>query len=276
MKGITGVSSRNLMANTSSHSGHDRDGPRIFSLQRLVEVAGYNMDVRPRISWTQMWELMATHFATIGCHKNAMVSMFAIDALRQLSFKFLAKPELSDFNFQRLFLRPFLLIMENPGSRDDIRELVLQCVDNMIRLMSHNLRSGWKILFSILTLSATDFSEKINAMGLAILQRLLDEHLDQLCRSEKGESVVDQESSSHAKNDQSMSVSEKRSRNAKAEDFSSLCKASLAFVQVESSDSTLPIGLSLRALCHIACYADIIADKKVLPPVGLSQVSELV
>eukprot|EP00957_Ditylum_brightwellii_P178076 13564188-Ditylum_brightwellii.AAC.1 len=102
------------------------------------------MDFRPRLAWAQMWELMANHFAKIGCHKNAMVSMFAIDALRQLSFKFLEKPELSDFNFQRIFLRPFLLIMENASSRNDIRELILRCVDNMIRALAHNLRSGWK------------------------------------------------------------------------------------------------------------------------------------
>ena len=104
-KGITGMSSRNLLQNSNADSNHGRDAPRIFSLHRLVEVAGYNMDIRPRITWTQMWDRMASHFATIGCHSNSMVSMFAIDALRQLSFKFLAKPELSDFNFQRLFLR---------------------------------------------------------------------------------------------------------------------------------------------------------------------------
>ena len=71
--------------------------------------------------------------------------------------------------------------MQNPGSRDDICELVLRCVDNMIRLMSHNLRSGWKIFFNILTLSATDSNEKISTLGLAIFQRLLDEHIDDLC-----------------------------------------------------------------------------------------------
>ncbi|ACI64564.1 ArfGEF, partial [Thalassiosira pseudonana CCMP1335] len=125
-------------------------GPRIFSLQRLVEVADYNMNIRPRLTWSQIWETMGRHFAKVGCDDNAMVSMFAIDALRQLSLKFLEKPELTDFNFQRLFLKPFLLIIENPGSREDIRELVLRCVDNIIRSLAHNLRSGWKIFFMIL------------------------------------------------------------------------------------------------------------------------------
>ena len=257
----------------ASRSGHGDGGPRVFSMQRLVEVADYNMNIRPRLAWAKMWEMMGNHFATIGCQDNAMVSMYAIDALRQLSFKFLEKPELADFNFQRLFLRPFLDIMENPTSRDDIRELILRCVDNMIRSMSHNIRSGWKIFFSILTLSASDPSEKISTLGLAILQRLLDEHLDQLCRlttfDEFG--VEDKE---EVKDSEQMTALQRRQRNANAEDFVGLCHASMSFVQTEESDNPLPIGLSMRALCHTACYADLISEDKVLPPVSGSQPSD--
>ena len=203
-----------------------------------------------------------------------MVSMYAIDALRQLSFKFLEKPELADFNFQRLFLRPFLDIMENPTSRDDIRELILRCVDNMIRSMSHNIRSGWKIFFSILTLSASDPSEKISTLGLAILQRLLDQHLDQLCRLttfDDFDTGVVEAGGEETKVPEQMTALEKRQRNANAEDFVGLCHASMSFVQTEESDNPLPIGLSMRALCHTACYADLIADERVLPPVSGSQ-----
>eukprot|EP00586_Coscinodiscus_wailesii_P008153 CAMPEP_0172522006 /NCGR_PEP_ID=MMETSP1066-20121228/292890_1 /TAXON_ID=671091 /ORGANISM="Coscinodiscus wailesii, Strain CCMP2513" /LENGTH=1699 /DNA_ID=CAMNT_0013304971 /DNA_START=60 /DNA_END=5160 /DNA_ORIENTATION=+ len=279
-KSLVGIGSAAAVPGNEKQSSkriarHSKSGdrPRIFSLQRLVEVADYNMEVRPRITWTQMWEMMSNHFATIGCHKNAQLSMFAIDSLRQLSFKFLEKPELSDFNFQRLFLRPFLLIMENPGSREDIRELVLRCVDNMIRLLSRNLRSGWKIFFSILALSARDPSEKISTLGLAILQRLLDEHLDQLCRlSDGADDVITTPENSNVNTDPAeLSASERKRRNANAEDFVGLCRASLSFVQTEELAKPLPIGLSMRALCHTACYADLIAEQKVLPPVGHSQ-----
>ena len=108
-QGITGVKSAG-----SGSSSHGEEGPSIFSLQRLVEVADYNMEVRPRLVWTQVWEIMGDFFATIGCHKNSMVSVFAIDSLKQLSSKFLEKPELSEFHFQRIFLKPFLQIMQNP------------------------------------------------------------------------------------------------------------------------------------------------------------------
>jgi len=276
-KGISGVSSSSVTTTGNQRKGagsaHGLEGPRIFSMQRLVEVADYNMNIRPRLTWSQIWEDMGNHFAKVGCNENAMVSMFAIDALRQLSFKFLEKPELTDFNFQRLFLKPFLFIMKNPGSREDIRELVLRCVDNIIRTLAHNLRSGWKIFFSILMLSSSDPSVKINTLGLAILQRLLDEHLDDLCPlSGIGEGPVTDNGEDQP--EATLSSSERSQRNANAEDFVGLCRASLSFVQTEESENPLPIGLSMRALCHTACYADLIADKKVLPPVSGCQHSD--
>lgn len=268
-KGISGVGATSALPKVAG-SGHGLEGPRIFSLQRLVEVADYNMNIRPRLTWSSIWETVGNHFARVGCHENAMVSMFAIDALRQLSFKFLEKPELTDFNFQRLFLKPFLVIMKNPGSREDIRELILRCVDNIIRSLAHNLRSGWKIFFSILTLSSSDKSVKIKTLGLAILQRLLDEHLEDLCPTPS----VGSTESEGDNGDDSLTASQKIERNTNAEDFVELCRASLSFVQVKESDNPLPIGLSMRALCHTACYADLIADKKILPPVSGYQTSD--
>ena len=268
-KGISGVGATSALPKVVG-SGHGLEGPRIFSLQRLVEVADYNMNIRPRLTWSSMWETVGNHFAKVGCHENAMVSMFAIDALRQLSFKFLEKPELTDFNFQRLFLKPFLVIIQSKGSREDTRELILRCVDNIIRTLAHNLRSGWKIFFSILTLSSGDASVKIKTLGLAILQRLLDEHLEDLCPTPNAECPE----SDDAEGDEVLSASQKSERNTNAEDFVELCKASLSFVQIKESDNPLPIGLSMRALCHTACYADLIADKKILPPVSGYQTTD--
>jgi brefeldin A-inhibited guanine nucleotide-exchange protein len=265
--GITGVGPQGMKSSTSK----GEEGPSIFSLQRLVEVADFNMDVRPRLVWSKVWQIMADHFASIGRHENPMVSVFAIDSLKQLTFKFLDKPELSDFNFQRIFLRPFLQIIEDERTREDIRELVLRCVDNAVRTKSHNLQSGWKIFFSILTRSACDPSERINTLGLAILQRLLDDHLHQLCRLSSGDGKEDGLSESNR--GEEVTAIDRRSRNANVEDFLALCRASLAFVQRNNSNSTLPIGLSMRALCHTCIYADLLGDHRVLPPVSGAQVS---
>lgn len=264
-KNMAGVESSSGGAPMSDASRRGKgDGPSIFSLQRLVDVADYNMDVRPRLVWAQIWELMADYFAQKACHSNAMVSVFAIDSLKQLSFKFLDKPELSEFNFQRLFLNPFLVVMENKESREDIRDLVLQCIDTIIRTKACNLRSGWKVVFSILTCSANDPSEKIEYLGIAILQRLLDEHLDEVFRVEESQDSVQENAD--------LSSTEKRHRNVNAEDFVNLCKTSLAFVVREESDLPRPVGLSMRALCHIAIYSDVLAARRILPPDTNTQV----
>ncbi len=65
--------------------------PRVFSMQKIVEVADFNMDARPRVVWAQVWDVLAKFFAKVGCHPNHGVAMFAIDSLKQLSLKFLEK-----------------------------------------------------------------------------------------------------------------------------------------------------------------------------------------
>ena len=272
-KAITGVGrsvrpSGNSQKTNISQKGVG-DGPRVFSLQKLLEVADYNMNSRSRLSWAKIWELMANHFVVIGCHENAMVSMFAIDGLRQLSFKFLEKPELADFNFQRLFLQPFLSIISNPNTRADTRELILQCVDNTIRSLSHNIRSGWRVFFAILSHSANDSSARNSSLGLSILQRLVDCHLDDFCTASQDSSVED--GKEEKTQDKQNYPSEEKEQRVHVEDFIGLCGASLAFVE---SEKELPMALSMRALCHVACYADRIAEGKVLPPLCGTQTTD--
>ena len=94
--GISGAAGRVNGGGSMHGAAKNDDGPSIFSLQKLVEVADFNMDVRPRLVWAQMWDRMAEFFATISSHPNTNVSVYAIDSLKQLSFKFLDKPELSE------------------------------------------------------------------------------------------------------------------------------------------------------------------------------------
>jgi brefeldin A-inhibited guanine nucleotide-exchange protein len=98
--------------------------PRIFSLQKLVEVADCNMPVRGRIIWANIWRLLANHFTIVACGEdggykpNTAVSLYAVDSLRQLSLKFLSKDEMAGFNFQRMFLEPFAIIMQQNSSTE--------------------------------------------------------------------------------------------------------------------------------------------------------------
>src|SRR5688572_26268046 len=53
-----------------------RTSPRMYSLQRIVEIAYYNMS-RIRFEWTQIWKILQPHFNTVGCHPNNIVAIFA-------------------------------------------------------------------------------------------------------------------------------------------------------------------------------------------------------
>jgi brefeldin A-inhibited guanine nucleotide-exchange protein len=67
---------------------NDIENPRKFSLQRIVEVADFNMG-RIRFVWQKIWQSLSEHFDTVGSHPNLNVALYAIDSLRQLADKFL-------------------------------------------------------------------------------------------------------------------------------------------------------------------------------------------
>ncbi|CAB3410687.1 unnamed protein product [Caenorhabditis bovis] len=128
--------------------------PRMFLLGKMVEVAFYNMN-RIRLEWSRIWNVIGEHFNMAGCNANEAVAYFSVDALRQLSMKFLEKGELPNFRFQKDFLRPFEVIMARNGS-PQTRDLVVRCCTHLIEAHSAQLKSGWQNLFSVWTIAAGD------------------------------------------------------------------------------------------------------------------------
>ncbi|ETO81834.1 hypothetical protein F442_03848 [Phytophthora nicotianae P10297] len=155
--------------------------PRVFSLQKLVEVADMNMRTRSRMVWAATWQTLSRHFTTIGCHEDLTVGMYAIDSLRQLSMKFLERAELRDFNFQRLFLAPFEVIMANAMSLET-RELVLRCVENLVLARVGNIRSGWKTIWGVLRIAAETYApgseDRVVLLGFQVARGVLERHFD--------------------------------------------------------------------------------------------------
>lgn len=133
--------------------------PRMFSLQKIVEISYYNME-RIRLQWSRIWQVLGEHFNAVGCNSNEEISFFALDSLRQLSMKFMEKGEFSNFRFQKDFLRPFEHIMKKNAS-PAIRDMVVRCIAQMVNSQAHNIRSGWKNIFSIFHLAAGDNEEPI-------------------------------------------------------------------------------------------------------------------
>ncbi|CAD5111922.1 DgyrCDS1182 [Dimorphilus gyrociliatus] len=133
--------------------------PRMFSLTKLVEISYYNMG-RIRLQWSRMWKVLGDHFNKVGCNPNEEISFFAIDSLRQLAMKFIEKGEFANFRFQKDFLRPFEYIMKKNRS-PPIRDMVVRCVAQMVNSQACNVKSGWKNIFSVFHLAASDQDESI-------------------------------------------------------------------------------------------------------------------
>ncbi|KAF1976653.1 hypothetical protein BU23DRAFT_455242 [Bimuria novae-zelandiae CBS 107.79] len=153
VKALTQVSWQEIQSSGQSES------PRTYSLQKLVEISGYNM-TRVRFEWTNIWQILGAHFNEVGCHTNTNVVYFALNSLRQLSMKFMEIEELPGFKFQKDFLKPFEHIMSN-ASVVSVKDMVLRCLIQMIQARGENIRSGWKTMFGVFTVAAREPYEGI-------------------------------------------------------------------------------------------------------------------
>lgn len=152
------------------------ENPRLFSLQKLVEISYYNMK-RIRMEWSQIWLVLAEHFNSVVCSPNQAVSSFAIDALRQLAQRFLELEELPHFKFQKDFLKPFEFAMRHNRS-PDAQEMVLQCLAQMIASRIQNMRSGFSTLFVVLGTASKSPSERVVSYAFELALRLSTEHFN--------------------------------------------------------------------------------------------------
>lgn len=161
-----------------SHVEHRRKDKksRTFSLQKIVEVADSNMNIRPRYVWARIWAAISQHFAAAGCHSELKITMYAVDSLRQLSVKFLEKDELAGFNFQLQFMEPFEKMMAQSNNLD-LRDLLLRCIENIVLARHNFLKSGWRVVLNILTLGGDDKSIEINKLAFSILEKIVLNHI---------------------------------------------------------------------------------------------------
>jgi brefeldin A-inhibited guanine nucleotide-exchange protein len=149
--------------------------PRVFCLSKIVEITYYNMG-RMRLVWNQIWEILAKHFEEAGLHSNKNISMYAIDSLRQLSSKFMEKEELANYEFQRHFLKPFETIIRSKSW--ETREYVIHCISSLILSKVNNVKSGWKVIFSILSITAQENNERIVLHTFELVQILIKDHIN--------------------------------------------------------------------------------------------------
>ncbi|KAI9357006.1 hypothetical protein DFJ73DRAFT_953328 [Zopfochytrium polystomum] len=161
-----------------SSSAAASEHPRMYCLQRLVEISYYNMN-RIRVEWSNLWAILGEHFNQVGCYSNTQVCFFALDKLRQLSMKFLELEELPNFKFQKDFLRPFEYILrENPDPK--IKDMALACLMQMIQAKAKGIKSGWKAMFSAFLRAAREPYEQISLLAFDILKTIFKSHFENI------------------------------------------------------------------------------------------------
>lgn len=164
--------SRHLSGFAPGDSKNSSNSRRVFSLQKVVEVADFNIGCRGRMTWLKMWRELAAYFKHVGSHPMKSIAMYAIDSLKQLSIKFLEKGEMKGFNFQSSFLKPFeAIIASSPNV--SIRELVLCVMQNIVLARSAKIRSGWRSVFRVLRAAARDQSTACVALGFSVVEHIV-------------------------------------------------------------------------------------------------------
>lgn len=163
--------------------------PRLFSLQKLVDVCYYNMN-RIKVEWTKLWIILNEEFNKFGCSKNVKVAYFAIDSLRQLAERFFNLDELSHFKFQREFLKPFdYVILHNDNLQ--VKEMVLNCIQYLIVKKEKQIKSGWTTLLEILSsIGKTTISEKFVNDGFRLVEQIIDDKMESIVNEDALQSLV--------------------------------------------------------------------------------------
>ncbi|CAD8161380.1 unnamed protein product [Paramecium pentaurelia] len=160
---------------------------RIFLLSRVIEVADFNMN-RIKIIWSRMWEIMREHFLEVGCLKNVDVAIYAIDQLKQLSCKFLQQPELINYHFQKEFLLPFEQIFSHTQAQQQnkiqLKEYLLSCMCMITNICFNSIKSGWKIIMSIVNQALQDDQQQLVRLCVQITDKIMEDVNNQQVYSE--------------------------------------------------------------------------------------------
>jgi brefeldin A-inhibited guanine nucleotide-exchange protein len=69
--------------------------------------------------------------------------------------RFLEIDELPHFQFQKDFLRPFEHVIQNT-SNVTVKDMILQCLNQMIKARADKIRSGWRTMFGVFTYAAKE------------------------------------------------------------------------------------------------------------------------
>jgi len=150
--------------------------PVTYCLQKLVEIVLYNIEERQKSQWHRVWELFSPFFGSALTHKDKDVSLFALDRLKQLVWKFLEADERHAYDFQLLLLKPFESCFSRTTAHQ-IQETVLTCLSQVALARAANVKSGWKPFYSVVGMAADSKSEEVMNYAYQICDAIVRKHL---------------------------------------------------------------------------------------------------
>ena len=150
---------------------------RVFSLIKLSEVADFNI-YRIQVQWVKIWKLIGDHFVYVISQLNEQsIWQNALDNLKQIIGKLLQKQDLSIYNFQMDFFKPFEIIFRQTKGIPERGQFVINYIHFIVGQYGRNIHSGWLVIFKILKEGFQRNDKKINNDIKATLQKIYEENL---------------------------------------------------------------------------------------------------
>ena len=142
---------------------------RIFFLQKIVEVIEIYLFSIHRFNISEIWNILNDFFIEIGLSNNIENATTSIDSLRQLTMKYLEKKEENRYNLEIQCFKPFLLISKKCKD-NTIKEYIIYCVINIIKINKSKIQLGWTVILSIF--SEVYKSQEDNNIQMQIMEIL--------------------------------------------------------------------------------------------------------
>ncbi|GLI68912.1 hypothetical protein VaNZ11_013463 [Volvox africanus] len=186
----------------------DAQRPRVYSLQRLVEVAHLNLAGRIRLIWSKLWAVLSAHLVMAACHSQQPIAAQAVDALRSLAGRVLEREQLqlqranagvasrggasttggvacggssglaavapqaltqSTWGSSEGALRPFVAVLRLSDD-PSIRAMALATVAGIMTSHARGLGAGWRVAMEALRRASEDVSQAVYEQALGALE----------------------------------------------------------------------------------------------------------
>ena len=142
--------SKSKLQNNNPHEN------KLFILEKLIILCVANMK-RINTEWISIWDAVGDYLGKISASNNLQLSVTGTKYMCYLASKFLLRDESPTESYQSQFLLSFLNAFQDQAL-DRSRIYFLEMFDNLIKETAPNLKSGWIMVFQILTISTAEAS----------------------------------------------------------------------------------------------------------------------